>query len=105
MVIEGTFDVCRHCGGEVSVQNHLTGAHLSDINGEVHLAWHHAKCGVVSETAVSIQDYQSALSIMRLQSGIEVERIASEDEELLARFRGELARVKTPSDIGAWSDA
>lgn len=104
-MIDGTFDVCTHCGGEVSVQKHLIDAHMSEDEFDekpVHLTWSHVPCGVVEETAISAQDYKSALSVMKIHSGSDVPRVDSESEELLRRFRVELGQMKTIDDVGGW---
>jgi len=104
-MIDGVFTICSDCGGAVSVQKHLVNAHMSPDGGDlpVHLTWHHVKCAVVAEYAISVQDYKAALSLMKAEAGVGVTRIDSEGEESLKLFAVELGRVNTPADIGVWA--
>ncbi len=93
-MIDGVFEICAECGGEVTVVKHLIDAHMAENDPEeVHLVWFHEKCKMRSEAAISIQDYKSALSISKIDNGEKVLLIPSDGDELMVRWRHTLEKV------------
>lgn len=98
-MIDGVFDICPECGGEVTVVKHLIDAHMAENDpSEVHLVWHHAKCAIRSEAAISIQDYKSALSLSKIDNGEKTLVILSDGDELMRQWKDTLQRV----DMGSF---
>lgn len=102
-MVDGTFDVCDRCGGEVNIKDHLHAAHLSqEDDGFAHLVWSHVQCGKLKETVITLQDYKSALSILQRNTGKEVPFVESEGDSLIGRFRMVLSVTRTIEDIRSW---
>lgn len=86
-MIEGVFDICVRCGGEVSVTRHLIDAHAGHDDGfPVHLVWSHPQCGVTTETGITDEQYHSARSVLALERGDKVEREYTQEESELAAW-------------------